>query len=489
MKLCPTCQRKFIDGQQDCPLDRTPLRDVAGAPPPGLGKELGSYRLICKLGEGGMGSIYIAAHSLLNRYVAIKVLRPELASRKELVARFFEEARTVNTIKHPNIVESIDMVEDVIDGAYIVLELLRGPDLKTRLAAGPIAIDSVLQIGWQIADALGKVHAHGIVHRDLKPDNLILINRDGRDDFVKLIDFGVAQFNRDSGEDKPFGTPAYMAPEQAAGQRVDGRADIYALGVLLFEMATGRHPFPSTSDHEYILRHADEKPARPSSIATRYLPRALDEVILKALAKRPDDRFPTAASVASALRMIDPYARSSSGSGAAKWIVGALLLGGAAAGAVYLAPRYLSSEPSQASAAPAPSPSPSPAPPAPPAPAPTPTPAADPPPPPPAAAPTVAIDIISTPAGATVYREGETIPLGVTPFTATLLRSDKKEQLRFVRAGYQPHSTDIKVDESHEVTVKLVKLPTAAPTPPPPPTPTKPKPALSREGIADPFAK
>ncbi len=492
MKICTSCRRKYIDSQPDCPLDRAPLQPATGEPPPGLGRELGTYRLIGLLGTGGMGSIYIASHALLKRYVAIKVLRPELASKRELVARFFAEARTVNQLKHPNIVESIDMVEDVIDGAYTVLELLRGPNLKQWIEGGALPADTVVHVGAQIADALAAVHAQGIVHRDLKPENLILISRDGRNDFVKLIDFGVAQVVDEAASGVPFGTPAYMAPEQAAGARVDGRADLYSLGVLLFEMTTGRHPFPSTSDHEYILRHADEAPSKPSSLIPS-CPRALEDIIMKCLAKQPQQRFASAAELAAALRGVDPRRRSRAG----KWMAGVLAIGAAAAAAVYLVPRYLEPSAQQAAAAPAP-PVTAPAPAAP-APAPAPAPAAPAAPaeatpdeaPAPGAA-TVEIDVVSVPAGATVYRAGETIPLGTTPFTATLLRSDKKAHLRFELSGYDTHTTDIKVDESHEVTVRLARravspTPPPALTPPPPPPPKKPS-GLQREGTIDPFA-
>jgi serine/threonine-protein kinase len=479
MKRCPTCHRTFVDGQPDCPLDRAQLVPCAGTPPPELGRELGSYRLIGLLGTGGMGNIYIAAHAKLNRHVAIKVLRPELAKRKELVARFFAEARTVNQLRHPNIVESIDMVEDVDNGAYTVLELLRGPDIKTRLAAGPIAIESAIRIGAQVADALAAVHAHGIVHRDLKPENLILIERDGRDDFVKLIDFGVAQIGEDSATGQPFGTAAFMAPEQAAGKRVDGRADLYALGVLLFEMVTGQHPFPSTSDHEYVLRHADESPARPDVIAPR-CPRALATVILRCLAKRPEDRFPDATAVATALRGIDPHARQPR---RGTWLAAGIAVAAVVAGgAVLVLPRLLgASAPANAAPATTPAPVPRPAP-ATPGPAGSATP--DEPPAPGAA--TVSISITSIPPGATVHRAGETVPLGTTPFTATLLRSGRREHLRFDLAGYDPHPLDITVDDSHEITVTMVPHRTTAAVTAPP-TKTTPK-KVQREGTIDPFA-
>src|SRR5213075_1304031 len=137
MRTCPACHREYIDTQGACPLDQQALGIASsGKTPAGVGRVIGQYRLVCLLGEGGMGNIYIGAHTRLNRYAAIKLLKPELQHRKDAIARFFEEARTVNKIKHPNIVESIDLVEDVVDGAYCVLELLHGPSLKRKLLDG-----------------------------------------------------------------------------------------------------------------------------------------------------------------------------------------------------------------------------------------------------------------------------------------------------------------------------------------------------------------
>ena len=263
-------------------------------------------------------------------------------------------------------------------------------------------------------------------------------------------------------------------------------------------MITGRHPFPSATDHEYVLRHADEKPVRASTIA-HGLPRAVDDVIARCLEKTPQARFESATALAAALRAIDPNKRAKGGAG--KWIIGGVLLAGAAAAGVIFIPQYLSTAPAaprlqtsdlrpQTSGlrpqtqSPTPSPEPE---------ARGPRPEASASPEAPEATPaSVELAINSTPAGALVYREGETIPLGKTPFTATLLQSNKKTHLRFELDGYESHPTDVKVDESHEVTVKLAKraadvapAPAPAPvTPTPPPTPKKP----SREGTLDPFA-
>jgi serine/threonine-protein kinase len=445
--------------------------------PPGVGRVIGSYRLVCLLGEGGMGNIYVGAHTRLNRFAAIKLLKPELQNRRDAIARFFDEARTVNRIKHPNIVESIDLVEDVVDGAYCVLELLHGPSLKRRLLDGRLPPDSAIRVGAQIADALHAVHALDIVHRDLKPDNLILIERGGRSDFVKLIDFGVAQMGNDDASGMPFGTAAYMAPEQAAGERVDGRADVYSLGVLLFEMVTGIHPFPSTTDNEYVLRHADDTPPRPSKVLLEEpIPRELDVVILRCLEKRPQDRYPTAAAVAVALRAIDVTPRKKR----TGLVIALGTLAGAGLGAALIVPDLLAEEPAVAVAAPvleAPAPVP--------APMPTPDAAA------PAQPETVTLKFESTPSGAKVFRTGESVALGVTPFETTLVRASRTTAVHFELDGYEPMEVDASLERSENISVTLDKLP---PTPvaidKPRPRDKRVKPGkkpLQREGVMDPF--
>ena len=485
MRTCPACLRHYIDSQAACPLDQAALGEPDGATKlaPGLGKELGSYKLISLLGKGGMGSIYIGAHTRLNRYVAVKLVRRDVGQRAS-VTRFFDEASTVNRINHPNVVESIDLVEDVVDGAYCVMELLNGPDLKSRIAAGPLPLDSAIHIGAQLADALAAVHALDIVHRDLKPDNVILLERGERDDFVKLIDFGVAQISAEEPIGTAVGTAAYMAPEQAAGQRVDGRADLYALGVLLFEMTTGEHPFPSTTDSEYLLRHADDEPPLPSQLQP--MPRAVDDVILRCLAKEPANRFQSAAAVATALRAIDLDAEARPvrrrGGGKAKWLAATvLLLGGAAA---LIVPRYLRDSDAIAS-----TPLPPPAVVVPTEPEPTAQPAPE------AAAPaTVTIEFVSKPAGATVTRAGETVPLGTTPFSAPLARSDKVGHVRVELAGHVARELDVPLTMSQSLAIPMTRIPAVVSKQPakaavpekPEVEGAKPK-QVQREGVMDPF--
>jgi eukaryotic-like serine/threonine-protein kinase len=509
MNACPSCHRRFVPTQDVCPLDDTPLVPSAGELPANVGKQLGPYQLIGLLGEGGMGNIYVGRHAVLGRYVAIKMLRPELATRKDNVARFFQEAITINQLEHPNIVESLDLVEGVIDGAYCVLELLEGPDLRTRLSRGPLSLDSAIRIGTQLADALGKVHAIGVVHRDLKPENLILIERDGRDDFVKLIDFGVAQIGYQGGA--MVGTAAYMAPEQAVrGATVDRRADIYSLGIILFEMVTGRHPFPSSTDSEYLIHHADTKPPRPRKHDAR-CPAALETVILKCIEKEPAARYASADQLAVALRTIDLHA-----SGRRSWIAAGIAVVGATAAAALLVPELLGDGPASAqspavaaeaadasSAEVAPETVIGPTDPAVAHPA---IASAEPPrdtvqadgsgePTDDPARKLVDIGVESTPAGAAVYRASETIALGVTPFTVALPSSSKPVQLRFEKAGYQPKTVEVQLEIDLEIEVSLSRQREAVAAKrgvtlrkPEAPAAGKNPQTVQREGVLDPFA-
>ncbi|HUS32063.1 MAG TPA: serine/threonine-protein kinase [Kofleriaceae bacterium] len=503
MKSCPSCRRIYVDSEQVCPLDDGRLVASNAPAPAGVGRAMGPYLLVSQLGEGGMGTIYIGRHTGLGRYVAIKVLRPELASRKDNVARFFQEAHTINRLKHPNIVESIDLVEDAIDGAYCVLELLRGPDLKTRLARGALSLESAVHIGVQLADALGAVHALGVVHRDLKPENLILIARDGRDDTVKLIDFGVAQIGGE-GTQAVIGTAAYMAPEQAVtGASVDRRADVYSLGVLLFEMVTGRHPFPSATDSEYILRHAEDKPPRPSKLASK-CPPALDDIILRCLAKKPEQRYADAAQVASALRLVNARAGRSK---AGVIIAAAFVIGGGAAAAYLIVPRYLQKNSEAKAETVAEAPVVENAPVEKPVEKPAEQVAEQAPVEAQPAAPTIVeISIHSKPAGATVFRAGETVALGVTPFTVQLPRSDTPTHMRFELGGHNAKIIEVPIAEDMEINVNLAKEATSEAVhavrlkkstkssksstgegSPPPVVPSDKK--VQREGVIDPFAK
>jgi serine/threonine-protein kinase len=261
-----------------------------------VGTVLGSYRVEKVLGEGAMGEVLLAVHEALARPVAIKILKPAVAADRSLTDRFFAEARAVNIIRHENIVECTDLVQEPNGRSYIVMELLEGKTLSAAIrAAGRIPARRTARIAAQIADAIGAAHAKGIVHRDLKPDNVFLIRRAGSNDYVKVLDFGIARLKPDLGgvgatqSGALIGTPAYMSPEQARGEKVGPGADVYALGVIVFHMLTGELPFAATSLPLMLVAHLQHTPPRADEIAPE-VPRAMADLVARALSKEPSDR-------------------------------------------------------------------------------------------------------------------------------------------------------------------------------------------------------
>ncbi len=275
----------------------------SGYPPdPIIGQTIGNYLVTQKLGEGGMGAVYLAEHPHIGKKVALKVLHSEFASNPEVVSRFFHEAKAVNDIQHPNIVDIIDygVLQHGNDRlVYFIMEYLAGTTLSHLIRAeAPLPPERAFAIGLQVADALAASHRCQIVHRDLKPDNIILGQRGRERDFVKLLDFGIAKLTGDQPGSRRtrtgivMGTPAYMSPEQCDGRgQVDHRTDIYALGIVLYEMLTGRVPFLGEGYGEILVQHLTQPPTRPSQF--RVLPPHVEAVVLKALEKRPELRYPT----------------------------------------------------------------------------------------------------------------------------------------------------------------------------------------------------
>ncbi|MEJ2212249.1 MAG: protein kinase, partial [Anaerolineae bacterium] len=265
-----------------------------------VGQKFGPYEITAKVGEGGMAVVYKGYQQSLNRYVAIKVLRAELAQDKEFVERFRREALSVADLSHPNILHVYDA--GFSDGVYyIVMAYVDGGSLKEMVMRGPMDMDYAISIVAQVADALQHAHQHGLVHRDVKPNN-ILMTRDGR---PLLTDFGIAKAVHESTgltrTGTSIGTPEYMAPEQIQGQKVDGRTDIYALGIVLYEMLTGWTPFSTTTPVATLYKQVNEPPP-PLRQANINIPTWLEEVVLKALEKSPQDRFQQASDFAEALR-------------------------------------------------------------------------------------------------------------------------------------------------------------------------------------------
>jgi serine/threonine-protein kinase len=265
-----------------------------------IGRSIGNYKIVRVLGEGGMGTVYLAEHPMIGKRVAVKMLRPDLGTDPGLVSRFFQEAKAVNEIRHPNIVDISDFghTEDGI--VYFVMELMEGQSLRDRLSAsGPMPIDVAVTFARQVIDALAAAHRVGIVHRDLKPDNIFLV----ADTQVpggfrsKLFDFGVAKLLGDKQsqvghktiDGAVVGTPFYMSPEQALCQDVGVAADIYAMGVVMYEMVTGTVPFHS--EQLVILLNAILKqPAPPPSRVRPDTPPWLDRLVLRCLEKDPEAR-------------------------------------------------------------------------------------------------------------------------------------------------------------------------------------------------------
>jgi serine/threonine protein kinase len=276
-----------------------PIPRTSDDPDLRVGAVLGTYRLGELLGKGGMGYVYRAEHIKLGREVALKLLRADYARRRDAVNRFFQEAKTVNRVRHRNIVDVTDFVELDDGTTFIIMELLRGQSLGKWARTG-IDLPRALAVLVQICDGLGAAHAVGVIHRDLKPDNVIVTPTSDGGELVKLLDFGVAKLvNRDD-EDIGFqtaagsviGTPAYMSPEQAGGMAVDQRSDIYSLGAIMYELFCGQPLFRGRSFGEYVRKHLTEVPTPPRQTqGGGGMHEMLEALILRCLAKEPSERF------------------------------------------------------------------------------------------------------------------------------------------------------------------------------------------------------
>jgi eukaryotic-like serine/threonine-protein kinase len=322
LRICPACHATYRGDEKYCIRDAAELQAATEeeADLAFVGTTIGNYRLTDIVGRGGMGTVFAAEHVYLGKRVAMKILHERWAKRGDAVGRFLREARAASSINHTNIVNVFDFGPAPDGRVYLAMELLEGLDLDDQLdRLGSLPLHRSINIVNQVASALASAHDKGIVHSDLKPANVRLIERPGRRemirsqglaadgqprfvvepegafDFVKVLDFGIARVH--SADDPPegvphlFGTPEYMAPEAARGEEVDARSDIYALGVLFFEMLTGDVPFHAASPVGVLHKHLSEPPPRPSLVAPEAeITPAAERLILAAMEKDPANR-------------------------------------------------------------------------------------------------------------------------------------------------------------------------------------------------------
>ena len=305
LKACPDCGHEFTGDAQFCPFDGTRLGSSRPVDPTGdplVGTVVDSrYEVERVLGEGGMGTVYRVRHRALGRQFALKALKQVFARDSELSARFIQEAKAAASVSHPNVVQITDFGTLPSGQPYFMMELLEGESLSRIIKrGGPLPAARAVRILRQVAEALSAAHAAGVVHRDLKPDNIQVGDAQGSgNEIVKVLDFGLAKVAGASKLTRAgmvFGTPHYMSPEQASGDPVDHRSDIYALGVVMYEVFTGRVPFEADSYMGVLTKHMYMAPTPPSEIVhdTRELG-ALEDITLRCLQKKPDARYPTMA--------------------------------------------------------------------------------------------------------------------------------------------------------------------------------------------------
>ena len=302
MRFCSKCGNTFPDGMESCLIDGTPLERVGDLL---LGKLVGGcYRISSRIASGGMGTVYVGKHEYLDRPVAVKVLKPEFVIDEESRQRVIREGRICATIEHAHIVKAYDLVTEG-PVLYLVMELLEGESLRGRLArAGRLDLRSALGILSMTAEGLASAHALEVVHRDLKPSNIFLTRQRGTDDWVKLLDFGIAFVlgeNRLTRQGGMVGTPAYMPPELFRGGAPTKASDVYSLACLAYKMLAGHTPFGGGELADVISGHLTRE-APPLSAMCPEVPADLDRILARMLAKNPEDRFDDAFGLLHALR-------------------------------------------------------------------------------------------------------------------------------------------------------------------------------------------
>ncbi|MEZ4337283.1 MAG: protein kinase [Sandaracinaceae bacterium] len=306
MKVCPKCDlRHFDTSYSRCLMCHTELVE---APDPRIGSVLGGrYRLEEVIGEGGMAIVYLARHTLMERPYAVKVLHGHFSGDDDLVERMRREARMTAALTHPNIIEIYDFGLTDDGCPYIVMELLKGKSLRDVLRQGRIGIPRLIDLATQMAQGLARAHDFGVVHRDLKPENVFVMTDSQGRDLVKIVDFGIARQPQDTHlthRGEIIGTPQYMAPDRALSRDVTPSSDLYSLGVVLYEMATGALPFQASSPTGYVLKHMHEMP-RPASERASDVPPELDRLIADLMEKDPSGRPVDAHKVVDRLHALD----------------------------------------------------------------------------------------------------------------------------------------------------------------------------------------
>src|ERR1700693_6207272 len=297
MKVCPVCGKEYSDTTTLCTADAEVLQSVDD---PLVGQTLAEKYLIEQLiKRGGMGAVYLGKHVLMDKTVAIKVLRASLPGDDVIVARFSWEAKAASRISHPHAVTVTDFGEAESGVVFLVMEYLEGRTLKDIIrSGGPMPLNRVVEITRQVSGALDAAHQQGVVHRDLKSDNIMLAQTNGGD-WAKVLDFGIAKIQQPEGvrdhditaPNLVIGTPQYMSPEQCSQTSpIDARSDVYSLGVIIYEMLSGRVPFTGESPTVIMMKQVQDPP--PSILEVRPdLPASVNNLIGRALAKQPADRF------------------------------------------------------------------------------------------------------------------------------------------------------------------------------------------------------
>ncbi len=304
MRACPQCNQLCDSSHQFCPACGFPIGKVAAnQEDPLIGRTLpGGFVILELIGVGGMGRVYRAEQTTLGRTVAVKIVHPHLAGEENAVARFITEARAASRLNHPNSVAVIDFGKTNDGQLYLVMEYLRGKDLaRVAYEEGPLPFKRIVDVLRQVLAALSEAHHLEIIHRDLKPENIILEPVRAGGDFVKVVDFGLAKMRVE--EKAPSitspgivcGTPEYMSPEQGRGDPLDPRSDLYAVGVIMYQLLTGRLPFEADTPTQVVLMHLSKAPPHPNEIAPeRQIPQQLVSIVMRSLAKEAKDRYGSA---------------------------------------------------------------------------------------------------------------------------------------------------------------------------------------------------